>query len=151
MILSALVQRRKKDSKTTQERLRDEHFDFKGFWFVYLLVWIFKSVPWWVSTQTSKVAWVGRKPCVQKDIKGFRFWAQVQPLTAECIHVGAFLWGLARVGWGWWAPVLSFQRWAPAQHFCFDAFLCYLCAKRRKKQKHKSFSSWNAVSLAANQ
>lgn len=26
-----------------------------------------------------------------KDIKGFRFWAQVQPLTAECIHVGAFL------------------------------------------------------------
>lgn len=25
-----------------------------------------------------------------KDIKGFRIWAQVQPLTAECIH-GAFL------------------------------------------------------------
>lgn len=28
-----------------------------------------------------------------KDIKGFRFWASVQLLTAECIHVGAFLWG----------------------------------------------------------
>lgn len=137
MILSALARWRKRFKDNTREIERKKHFDFKGFGFVYLLVWIFKSVPWWVLTQTSKVAWLRRKPCVQKTLKVSDFGLQSNHWLPNAYMLEHFYGE---------APVLSFQRWAWAQHSCFDAFLCYLCAKK----KHKRFS-WNAVSLAANQ
>lgn len=125
--------------------LKEKHFDFKGvfFVFVYLPVWAFKSVPWWVLTLTSKVAWLRRKPCVQKTLKVSHFGPESNRWLQNALHVEAFyflFFFLYRE-----KPVLSFQWWAKAQHSCFDAFLCYICAK-----KTKSFS-WKAVPLAANQ
>lgn len=54
--------------------------------FVYLLVWIFKSVP--VLTRTSKVE---RETLRAKDIKGSVSGAPVQPLTLQRVFTGSHM------------------------------------------------------------
>lgn len=65
---------------------------------------------WRVLTQTSKVARLRRKPCVEKTLKVSDF--GLSPNSR--MHYRLFFYGEA--------PVLSFQRWARAQHSAFDAF-----------------------------
>lgn len=137
MILSALVHRRKRFKDKHKRDWKKNTLTSKVFGLFTSLCGFFRSVPWWVLTQTSKVAWLRRRPCAQKTLKVSDFGLQSNHWLQNAYMLERFYGE---------APVLSFQRWARAQHSCFDAFLCYLCAKKNINVSHEMLCPWRLIS-----
>ena len=142
----------KKDSKTTRERLKEKHFDFKASRFVYLLVWIFKSVPRWVLTQTSKVTRRRRKPCVQKKtLKVFGSFFGGSGPTVDCrVHTCWIIFTGRHLSFSFQAMGTDPALFSALMH-SFAIFVQKKKRERKKKEKTHQRFSWDAVPLAANQ
>lgn len=137
MILSALVHWRKRFKDNTREIER------KTLWLQRFLVCLPPCMDFqkraMVSFDTDfKSGLTEEETLCAKDIKGFRFGLQSNHWLQNAYMMEHFYGE---------APVLSFQRWARTQHPCFDAFLCYLCAKKNNiKVSHEMQCPWRLIS-----